>query len=138
MLPEELVHIILEYDGRIKYRKGEYVNIIHKHDERYGIITPLISKKMVILKHIELDYSNVQPNAEPNAEPNAQPNAQPNAEPNAQPNAQPNTGFYFSFNFNTLTAVGLVYDNNFSYTNKFEICYFDFRNNGIKQIRTYI
>lgn len=110
MLPEELVHIILEYDGRIKYRKGEYVNIIHKHDERYGIITPLISKKMVILKHIELDYSN----------------------------AQPNTGFYFSFNFNTLTAVGLVYDNNFSYTNKFEICYFDFRNNGIKQIRTYI
>ncbi len=110
MLPEELLHIILEYDGRIKYRNGEYVNIIHKHDERYGIISPLISKKMVILKHIELDYSNAQPNA----------------------------GFHFSFNFNTLTAVGLVYDNNFSYSNKFEICYFDFRNNGIKQIRTYI
>jgi len=110
MLPEELLHIILEYDGRIKYRNGEYVNIIHKHDERYGIISPLISKKMVILKHIELDYSNAELNA----------------------------GFHFSFNFNTLNAVGLVYDNNFSYTNKFEICYFDFRNNGIKQIRTYI
>ena len=37
MLPEELVHIILEYDGRIKYRKGEYVDIIHKNDETYNI-----------------------------------------------------------------------------------------------------
>jgi hypothetical protein len=47
-IPKELIHIILEYDGRIKYRNGEYVDIIHKNDERYNIITPLINKKMEI------------------------------------------------------------------------------------------
>ena len=58
-IPNELVHIILEYDGRIKYKKGEYINIIHKKDERYTytIINPVINKKMKILKNIELDGS---------------------------------------------------------------------------------
>ena len=37
-IPKELLHIILEYDGRIKYRKGEYVDIIHKNDERYILL----------------------------------------------------------------------------------------------------
>jgi hypothetical protein len=27
-IPNELIHIILEYDGRIKYKKGQYINII--------------------------------------------------------------------------------------------------------------
>ena len=52
--PEDLLHIILEYDGRIKYKHGKYVDIIHKHDERYNIITPIISKKLKIMKTIEL------------------------------------------------------------------------------------
>jgi hypothetical protein len=30
------------------------------------------------------------------------------------------------------------YDYNFSYENKFEICYYDTRNNGWKQIRLYL
>ena len=54
-LPKELLHIILEFDGRIKYRNGKYVNIIHKHDERYDMIKPLISKKIEILKTIHID-----------------------------------------------------------------------------------
>jgi len=29
-IPKEILHLILEYDGRIKYRKGEYINTIHK------------------------------------------------------------------------------------------------------------
>ena len=57
-LPKELLHIILEYDGRIKYRKGMYVNIIHKYDPRYNIITPIINKKIEILKKIDLRGSN--------------------------------------------------------------------------------
>jgi len=51
--PEDLLHIILEYDGRIKYKHGKYVNIIHKYDERYNIIAPIISKKIEIMKTIE-------------------------------------------------------------------------------------
>jgi hypothetical protein len=54
-LPKELLHIILEFDGRIKYRNGKYVNIIHKHDERYDMIKSLISKKIEILKTIHID-----------------------------------------------------------------------------------
>jgi len=103
-IPNELLYIILEYDGRIKYKKGKYVNIIHKHDDRYKIVTPIISKKMEITKTIELyEY-----------------------------------GFYFEFGFDKCNGVGLVYDYNFSYENKFEICYYDWRNDGIKQIRTYL
>jgi hypothetical protein len=47
-------------------------------------------------------------------------------------------GFYFEFSFDTYKYVGLVYDYNFSYSNKFEICYYDTRNNGWVQIRTYL
>ena len=30
-IPKELLDIILAYDGRIKYKNGKYVNIIHKN-----------------------------------------------------------------------------------------------------------
>jgi len=103
-IPTELLDIILEYDGRIKCKKGKYVNIIHKHDDRYNIIQQLINKKMEIMKRTEVDGS----------------------------------GFYFEFGFDTCVNVGLCYDYNFSYENKFEICYYDTRNNGWQQIRTYL
>ena len=41
-IPKDLMNFILKYDGRIKYTKGKYVNIIHKHDFRYNIIVLLI------------------------------------------------------------------------------------------------
>ena len=104
-IPKELIHIILEYDGRIKYRNGEYVNIIHKNDERYNIISPLINKKMEIKKTMEI-YEN---------------------------------GFYFEFDFDRINGIGLVYDYNFSFPGKFEICYFDFRSDASwTQKRTYL
>ena len=47
------------------------------------------------------------------------------------------SGFYFEFGFDICRNVGLVYDYNFSYKNKFEICYYDTRDGWI-QIRTYL
>ena len=38
LLPVELVHRILEYDGRIKYRHGKYMNQIAQDDDRYKML----------------------------------------------------------------------------------------------------
>lgn len=53
-IPKELVNIILDYDGRISYKKGKYFNIIHKNDFRYDIINSILSKKMEIMKKMEI------------------------------------------------------------------------------------
>ena len=102
-IPDELINIILDYDGRIKYRKNEYVNIIHKHDTRYNIIEPILTKKIKILEKAEI-YSDC---------------------------------FYFEFGFDIDRNIGLCYDYNFTFPDKFEICYYDTRN-GWQQIRTYL
>jgi hypothetical protein len=57
-IPKDILHIILEYDGRIKYNKGKYVNIIHKNDERYNIIVPIINKKINIMNQTTLSGSS--------------------------------------------------------------------------------
>ena len=36
--PLEIVHRILEYDGRIKYRHGKYMNQIAQDDDRYKML----------------------------------------------------------------------------------------------------
>jgi hypothetical protein len=40
-LPKDILNVILEFDGRIKYTKGKYVNCISKNDYRYNILSNL-------------------------------------------------------------------------------------------------
>ena len=39
--PQDIVNLIIQYDGRIKYTKGKYVNCISKNDYRYNILSNL-------------------------------------------------------------------------------------------------
>ena len=56
-LPNEIINIILDFDGRIKYKTKpinsinykKYINIIHKNDPRYNKLTSIINKKLLIL-----------------------------------------------------------------------------------------
>ena len=102
-IPKEILNIILDYDGRIKYKQGKYVNILHKYDIRYSIIRYDIIKKITIMKEIQLVNDS---------------------------------GFYFEFGFDKINDIGLCYDYNFSFNDKFEICYYDLRNIRTLQIRT--
>ena len=115
-LPYELINIIFEYDGRIKYKYKiknsidyhKYVNVIHKYDERYNIITPVIDKKKDIIMNTYVSPVD--------------------------------TSFYFEFAFDKQPRLYLCYDYNWSYDNTFEICYTDIANSGhvlgSDQIRT--
>jgi hypothetical protein len=53
-IPKELLNIILEYYGKIQYKNGKYVNIIHKNDYRYYIIQKVVLNKLLIMKDIDL------------------------------------------------------------------------------------
>jgi len=55
-LPFDILNIILQYDGRIKYSHKEriYINIISKQDYRYNIIRTRISKKINLIKNLNL------------------------------------------------------------------------------------
>jgi hypothetical protein len=119
-LPYELVNLICEYDGRIKYKYKQknhvdyhkFVNVIHKYDERYNIITPVIDKKKDIIRNTYVSHVD--------------------------------TGFFFEVMFDNKPNVMLCYDYNWSYNNQFEICYADMGDTdrcfghvlGCDQIRT--
>lgn len=112
ILQFELVNIILEYDGRIKYddKKHNYINVIHKHDNRYHIITPIIRKKLQIIRDTFKTPTE--------------------------------TSFYFEVPFDKHPNIVLCYDYNWSFDNEFEICYTDMRSSehvfGSDQIITVI
>lgn len=108
-LPYELVNIILDYDGQIKYKYKiknsidyhKYVNVIHKHDDRYNIITPIIDKKIHIMKETEISSNKL--------------------------------GFEFVVYFDKQPCMRLCYENNKSVPNKFSINYVN-----MKEARAYM
>jgi dTDP-D-glucose 4,6-dehydratase len=55
-LPFDVLNIILQYDGRIKYshKRHMYVNIISKNDYRYNIIETKINKKMNLINNLNI------------------------------------------------------------------------------------
>jgi len=120
-LPFELVNIILEYDGRIKYKykhKNQidyhtFVNVIHKHDTRYNVIKPIIHKKYQIIMNTQQWWCNRNV-----------------------------PRFYFEVIFDNNPNFILCYDYNWNEYKQLEICYTDFRGSGhvlgSDQIRTYI
>ena len=40
-LPQDTINVILEFYGKIKYKNGEYINIIHKYDFRYALLSSI-------------------------------------------------------------------------------------------------
>lgn len=107
-IPNHIWQIIFEFDGRIKYiyKRGIFVNIIHKKDIRYDILEKFLNKKIKVIEKMEMIRTG-------------------------------NGEFYIDIPFEKLKNTGLVYDCNWSYNNKFEICYYNFRNDFfIIQTRT--
>ena len=98
-LPYELINLICEYDGRIKYKYKQtnhidyhkFVNVIHKYDERYNIISSVIDKKKDIIMNTYVSPVD--------------------------------TAFFFEVTFDNQPNLILCYDYNWSYNNQFEICY---------------
>ena len=134
-LPLELVDKILQYDGRIKYRKCEFVNVIHPRDLNFYrfILNPVLKKK--INMHIDMENITNSPNGIVEAHENDDEGHNMRFIDNKYVYTNK---FYFEFEFDSLPGVGLCYDYYWG-TSFFEICYFNLRNtNEWKQIRTTI
>ena len=60
LLPKEIINIILEYDGRIRYRNGKYIVQINKEDKIYECIKEKIQKDLNMVKSINryMEMSN--------------------------------------------------------------------------------
>jgi hypothetical protein len=56
--PLEIVHRILEFDGRIKYRHGKYMNQIAQNDERYQMLLT-VPKILPHPNHVHYGYLNI-------------------------------------------------------------------------------
>ena len=130
----ELVDKILQYDGRIKYRKSEFVNVIHPRDLNfYRFILNSVLKKKINM-HIDIEQLTNSPNGIVETVANE-------SDHNMRfiNNKYVYTNkFYFEFEFDSLPGAGLCYDYYWG-SSFFEICYYDLRNvNEWKQIRTII
>jgi hypothetical protein len=61
-LPFDVLNLILNYDGRIKYihKTCIYVNIISKNDYRYNIINSKMNSKINLIKNLTIGNNRLQ------------------------------------------------------------------------------
>ncbi len=111
-LPRDIINHILEFDGTIRYKNGEYINTIHPHDIRYKIISPLIKKKKCIIEHTVVDKKDNSFYFE------------------FKFKKEPRHGLCY--------ATGGWSGCAFTQKNKLEICYYNFKKEAFLQERTYI
>jgi hypothetical protein len=137
----ELIDKILQYDGRIKYRKGEFVNVIHPRDLNFYrfILNSVLEKKINMRIDIQniinssndvIDIENIRnsPNSIVDTRIIDIGHFERNHNIRFINNRYSYTNkFYFEFEFDSLPGVGLCYDF-FWGSSYFEICYYDFRN----------
>ena len=96
-LPNELLDLIFSFDGRIKWIKGKFINIISKNDPRRSQVENIVISKINILKS-KMEVNKVK------------------------------NEFYFDYRFVDKGMMGLCFDYRWSYTKKFEICFYNFNN----------
>jgi len=61
-LPLDVLNIILQYDGRIKYlhKYRIFVNIISKNDPRYSIVKTKIIQKINLIQHFNIGNNGLK------------------------------------------------------------------------------
>jgi hypothetical protein len=61
-LPFDVLNIILEYDGRIKYlhKYRIYVNVISKNDYRYNIVEPKNNNKINVMQNFNIGNNGLK------------------------------------------------------------------------------
>lgn len=61
-LPFDVLNIILQYDGRIKYIHKEciFVNIISKNDYRYNILETKINRKINLINTLNIGNNGLK------------------------------------------------------------------------------
>ena len=130
-LPLEIVDNILKYDGRIKYRKGEFVNVIHSRDLNFYriILNPVLKKKQNIITIGICSINRISNELSASIPDNPGFNFGPTWNfytKNKFLREGTNNKFYLEIEFDSLPGVGLCYDYYWGYNN-FQIVYFDTR-----------
>ena len=57
-LPEDVVHYILSYNDKIKYRNGKYMNQICKNDERYKLLLKIPPINLYMIDIYEIIFKS--------------------------------------------------------------------------------